>query len=67
MLGALWSVLTLPFRLIAWAVEALGRVVGLILGFSMMVVGMALMAGPFIILGVPLFVVGLLLTLRSFG
>ena len=67
MLGALWSVLTLPFRLIAWVVEALGRVVGLILGFSMMVVGMALMAGPFLILGVPLFVVGLLLTLRSFG
>ena len=32
-----------------------------------MVVGMALWAGPLFILGIPLFIIGLLLTLRSLG
>lgn len=67
MLGTLWSVLTLPFRLIAWAVELLGRLVGLILGFALMVVGVALCSGAFLLLGLPVFLVGLLLTLRCLG
>jgi hypothetical protein len=66
-LGALWTVITLPFRLIVWLVDVLGRLTGLVLGFVMMVVGMALMAGPFFIIGVPLFIIGLLITLRSVG
>jgi hypothetical protein len=65
--GAIWSVITLPFRLVVWLVEVLGRLFGLVLGFALMVLGVALMAGPLIILGVPLFIVGLLLTLRSLG
>jgi hypothetical protein len=32
-----------------------------------MVLGVALGAGPFLILGVPIFLVGLLMTLRSLG
>ena len=64
MLEAVWSVLTLPFRLIAWVVEFCGRLVGLGLGFLLMVVGVALGAGPFFMIGIPLFVVGLILMLR---
>jgi hypothetical protein len=66
-LGALWWVVLLPFRLIYWLVELLGRLTALILGFGMMVVGVALWASPLVILGVPLFVVGLLITLRALG
>jgi hypothetical protein len=67
-LGALWWVVSLPFRLIYGLVELLGRLTALVLGFGMMVVGVALWgAGPLVILGVPLFVVGLLITLRALG
>jgi hypothetical protein len=67
MLGTLWLVITLPFRLIAWVVELLGRATGLALGFILMVIGIALCSGALVILGVPVFIVGLLLTLRSLG
>lgn len=66
-LGTLWMLITLPFRLVIWLVEMLGRLTGLVLGFVLMVIGMALMAGPFFIIGIPLFIIGLLLTLRSLG
>jgi hypothetical protein len=66
-MGALWTVLSLPFRLIAWVVEVLGRFLGVVVGFVLMVAGVALCAGPLIFLGIPLFLVGLLLTLRSLG
>lgn len=65
MLGTLWSVVTLPFRLLAWSVEWLGRVTALVTGFVMMVVGVALWAGPLFVVGIPVFIVGLLVTLRS--
>ena len=64
-LGALWWVVTLPFRLLAWLVEWLGRLTALILGFVLMVVGVASCVGAFWIVGIPVFVVGLLVTLRS--
>ncbi len=68
MLGTLWSVITLPFRLIAYAVELLGRVTGVVVGFATMVIGVALCSsGSLAILGLPLFLVGLFLTLRSLG
>ena len=67
MLGALWSIITLPFRLIAWVVEWVGRMTGVVLGFALMVGGVALCSGAFLPLGVPLFIIGLLLTLRSLG
>jgi hypothetical protein len=67
MLGALWTILTLPFRLIAWVVELVGRLTGVVLGFALMVIGVALCSGAFLPLGIPLFVVGLVLLLRSLG
>ena len=67
MLGALWSILTLPFRLIGWLVDVLGRLMGVILGFALMVVGVALCSGAFLPLGLPVFIIGLLVTLRCLG
>ena len=64
-LGALWAVVTLPFRLLRRVVEMLGRLTALAIGFTLMVVGVAFWAGPLPVAGVPLFIVGLLLTLRS--
>jgi hypothetical protein len=65
--GTIWTILTLPFRLVFGIVGLLGRLTGLVVGFSMMVAGAALSAGPLAMLGVPLFVVGLLLAMRSLG
>ena len=39
----------------------------ILLGFCLMVVGIALWAGPLFFLGIPLFLVGLVLTLKSLG
>jgi hypothetical protein len=66
-LRACWYVITLPFRLVFGIIALLGRLTGVILGFSLMVVGMALWAGPFFIIGIPLFIIGLLVTLRCLG
>jgi hypothetical protein len=63
--GILWWVVLLPFRLLHGVVDLLGRLTAVVLGFGMMVVGVALWAGPSLILGVPLFVIGLLITLRA--
>lgn len=65
--GTIWMILTLPFRLVFGIVGLLGRLAGLTVGFSMMVAGAALSAGPLAVLGVPLFVVGLLMAMRSLG
>jgi hypothetical protein len=65
MLGALWSVVTLPFRLLFGLVEWLGRLLAFGLGFVLMVIGVALWAGPLYLVGIPMFVGGLLITLRS--
>jgi len=66
-LRACWYAITLPFRAVFWIIALLGRLTGVILGFSLMVVGMALWAGPFFIIGIPLFIIGLLVTLRCLG
>jgi hypothetical protein len=65
--AAIWRLITLPFRLLIGIIGIMGRLVGVILGFSLMVVGMALWAGPLFIIGIPLFIIGLLLTLRCLG
>jgi len=65
MFTAVWSILTLPFRLVGMLVALVGRFVGLILGFALMVLGVALGAGAFFPVGIPLFIVGLILTLKS--
>jgi hypothetical protein len=66
-LSTLWYAVTLPFRLVFWTAALLGRATGLALGFTMMVVGFALTAGPYAVVGVPVFLLGLVLTLRSVG
>jgi hypothetical protein len=62
-----WFLVTLPFRILFWTVALLGRVAGILLGFTLMVVGIALWAGPFFLIGIPLFLIGLVLTLRCLG
>ncbi len=63
MVGAIWSVLTWPFRLIGWALEGVGRLVGVAIGFVLMVAGAALFSWLWL-LGLPTFVIGLLIALR---
>ena len=63
-IAALWFVVSLPFRLVFWMIAWLGRLTAAMLGFTLMVVGGALWAGPLFFLGIPLFLVGLVLTLR---
>ena len=67
MLGVIWSVLTLPFRLIAALVAFCGRALGVVIGFALMVVGVAFCWGAIYFLGVPLFIVGLLVMLKCLG
>ncbi len=67
MFAAIWMVLTLPFRLVAWTIGLVGRMTALAIGFVLMVVGVALGSGTLYLLGIPVFLVGLLLTLRSLG
>ncbi len=65
--GTLWAILTFPFRLVAWVVDILGRLTGLLVGFTLMVLGVALGASPLFMIGIPLFIIGLIMTLRSLG
>ncbi len=67
MLGAIWTIVTLPIRIIVWVLDFLGRATGLVIGFALMVLGVAVSAGPSLILGLPIFAIGLLVTLRSLG
>jgi len=64
LVAVLWFVVSLPFRLVFWTIAWLGRLTAVVLGFTLMVVGMALWAGPLFFVGIPLFLVGLVLTLR---
>ena len=66
MFGAIWSIVRLPFRLVFGLVEWLGRLTAFLLGFVLMVIGVALWAGPLFIIGIPVFIVGLLITVRTF-
>jgi hypothetical protein len=61
---AVWFVMALPFRLLFLTIALLGRITGLVVGFLLMVVGTALLPGPLFLIGIPLLVVGLVLTLR---
>ena len=64
LLAALWFIVTLPFRLVFWVMAVLGRLAGIAVGFTLMVVGMFFLASPFFLIGIPLFLIGLVLTLR---
>jgi len=62
----LFNALAFPFRLVGKLMDIIGRAVVLSLGFVMMVLGVALSMAPLSrIVGIPLFIVGLLLVLRS--
>lgn len=65
MFGTIWWLVTWPFRMLFGLVELLGRLAAFGFGFVMMVVGVALWAGPLYLIGIPLFVAGLLITLRA--
>ncbi len=67
MIGAVWSILMLPFRLIAGFVALCGRMIGVISGFALMVVGVAFCSGALYPLGLPMFVIGLIMTLKCLG
>lgn len=67
MIGAVWTIVTLPIRVVVWVLDFLCRATGLTVGFALMVLGVALGAGPSLLLGVPVFAIGLLLTLRCLG
>jgi hypothetical protein len=62
--GGIWFALVLPFRLVFKLIAWLGRMTALLVGLSLVVLGMALWAGPFFWIGIPLLAVGLLVTLR---
>ena len=67
-MGFLLQVIAFPFRLIGKLIDLVGRAVVFVLGFVMMVLGVALsipsVGRP---LGIPLFIVGLVLVLRALG
>ena len=67
MLGMIWSIFTLPIRILGWTADLAGRLAGLGVGFVLMVLGVAIGAGPSVAIGAPIFIIGLLLTLRSLG
>jgi len=64
--AVLWLLITLPFRLIFRLIAWLGRLTAMLLGFVLMVVGIALWAGPLFFVGIPVFIIGLFVTLRCF-
>jgi hypothetical protein len=66
-MGMIFYLIMLPFRLVFLTMAWVGRLAAIVLGFCLMVVGIALWAGPLFFLGIPLFLVGLVLTLKSLG
>jgi hypothetical protein len=60
----LWFMITAPIWLVFWTIAWVGRLTAVLLGFCLMVVGAALGAGPLFFVGIPLFLVGLVLTLK---
>lgn len=65
--STIWFILTLPFRIVRGVLSLIGRAAGVVIGLAFMVLGAALCAGPFALIGAPLFLVGLLLTLKCLG
>ena len=62
--AALWFVVTLPFRLVFWIDRLAGTVDRGGAGVFAHGGGHGLWAGPLFFIGIPLFLVGLVLTLR---
>jgi hypothetical protein len=64
LLAGVWSTVMFPFRFVFCVIAWLGRLTAVTLGFSVMVIGIALWASSLVFVGVPLFLIGLVLTLR---
>jgi hypothetical protein len=67
MITALRTVIFLPFRLVFWTFNALGRIASLVLGLTLMVGGAAFLAGHMVWLGAAVCLFGLYLSLRALG
>jgi hypothetical protein len=63
--AAIWGIVTLPFRIVFGVFGLVGRLAVLAIGFSLMVLGAAMSAGPLAMLGIPVFIFGLILSMRS--
>ena len=61
---AIWFLITLPFRLVFLVIALLGRLTGLVGGLPPHGRGHGLLPGPLFLIGIPLLVIGLVLTLR---
>jgi hypothetical protein len=61
----LWTILTLPFRIVFGVFGLVGRLAVITVGFSLMVLGAALSAGPLAWVGIPVFLFGLLISMRA--
>lgn len=64
-MNTLFEILAFPFRLIGKIIDVAGRLVVLIVGFLFMVLGIGALEPLGTTIGIPLFIVGLLLTLRA--
>lgn len=65
MLLAIWDAFLWPFRLIGRAVESAGRWAVGVLGFVLLILGVAFLAGAYYLVGLAVLAVGLVLMLRS--
>jgi hypothetical protein len=65
MFGVAWFVLTLPFRLVFGVIGAVGRMIGLALGFILLATGAAMWAAQLPHFAIPVIGVGALLTAKS--
>jgi hypothetical protein len=60
------QILALPFKLVAWIIEAFGRLVAVIIGLVLVTVGLALTVTVIgAIIGIPLLLLGFLLVVRG--
>ncbi len=63
--GVVWAIATFPFRLVFGVFGLVGRIIAASAGFAVMVAGAALLAGPLGWVGIPVFLLGLIIALRA--
>lgn len=67
MIAVLRAVILLPFRLLFWVFNTLGRAASLVLGLALLIGGAALLAAHLPWIGAPVGLFGLYLSLRALG
>ena len=65
MFGVAWFVVTLPFRMVFGVIGAVGRMIGLALGFILLATGAAMWAAQLPHFAVPVIAAGALMTMKS--